>query len=230
VAATSSDYITVDQLKLALNISKDTFDDLLQLAVSSSSRQIDNWYGDQFWTSDVLEQRVLRPDTYIDVRPGVFWTTEGLVVETDMDGDGTFEVAWADGDWQAEPTVPMFGYPHDRIISVGQLWFPAPIRHNQRLSAYDWGIDRPPEIRDPFWGATRRARVRITAKWGWSAVPLEVAQACQILASDHYKSKDLTNGSAGISGYSGGKNMLVQPPFNPLALKLLCHLRDPILA
>jgi hypothetical protein len=241
VPATSSDYIIVDQLKGALRITNESSDDELQMAVTASSRQIDNWYGDQFWTSGVPSPRVLRAETITHLKPGVFATTDGLVVATDMDGDGVFETTWDSSAWEAAPTSPMFGYPFDQIEAVGSLFFPAPKRRSHRRpfgcgdyydSAYgycDWDYGAG-------YGARRTARVQVTAQWGWAAVPIEVSQACQILAIDHYKSKDFTNGSAGISGLAtggfGGQKtvMVVQAPFNPMAVKLLCHLKDPVLA
>lgn len=222
MTGTDSDYITVEQVKAVLQVGDDRWDDALQVAVSASSRQIDNWYGDQFWTSGVLEQRVLRPDTAVDVRPGVFATTVGLVVETDEDSDGVFETTWPALEWQADQTLPLAGYPFDQIIAVGSLFFPAPKYHHYR---YHYNERFHGQRR--HWGGDRRARVRITAQWGWAAVPPEVTQACQILAIDHWKSKDFTNGTAGVTG---GAKMLAQAPFNPLAIKLLCHLKDTVLA
>jgi hypothetical protein len=241
VPATSSDYISVAQLKGALRISNESSDDELQMAVTASSRQIDNWYGDQFWTGDAPSARVLRADTMTHVKPGVFATTDGLVVATDDDGDGVFENTWDPSMWEAAPFSPMFGYPFDRIEAVGGLFFPAPKRRSHRLpfgcggyGGYEYGYGDWDY--GAGYGARRTARVQVTAQWGWAAVPVEVSQACQILAIDHYKSKDFTNGSAGISGLAtgsfGGQKtvMVVQAPFNPLAVKLLCHLKDPVLA
>lgn len=223
---TSSDYIDVETLKAVLQVSTDRQDDALQVAITASSRQIDNWYGDQFWTSGALEDRVLRPDTAVDVRPGVFATSVGLVVKTDEDSDGVFETTWDVSEWQAEASLPLFGYPFDQIIAVGSRFFPAPkYRHSRYCWDTAWGRNYYNDA--GVWGGNRRARVQVTAQWGWAAVPAEVTQACQILSIDHWKSKDLTNGSAGIFN---GPKMLQQAPFNPLAVKLLCHLKDTILA
>jgi hypothetical protein len=237
---TSSDYLSVDQLKATLRITNESFDTELQLAITASSRQIDNWYGDQFWSSGEPSTRLLQADTSTHVRPGVFASTDGVVIETDVDGDGVFETTWDASAWQPAPSAPMFGYPYERIIAVGNQFFPAPKRHSDRHrycgGYWDYGYGYGDYGYDSFYGNNRAARTRITAQWGWAAVPAEVQQACQILAIDHYKSKDFTNGSAGISGLStgsfGGQKtvMVVQQPFNPLAVKLLCHLKDPVLS
>jgi len=238
---TASDYVTVAQLKAVLAITKDTFNDALQLAASSASRQIDRWYGDQFYLDPAPTARVLRPETFTSLRPGVFATTEDLVVETDEDADGTFETTWDPSQWQPEPLERMDGRPFSQIVAVGTRWFPAPKRRPSSfdMTYFSYGYEYPYYGGfgwAPGWGGERRARVRVTARWGWPVVPPEVCQAARILAIDHYKSKDFTNGSAGSTGLStgayGGQRgvQVTELPFNPLAATLLRNLRDPVLA
>lgn len=47
----------------------------------------------------------------------------------------------------------------------------------------------------PLWGSTR---VRVTAKWGWPAVPDPIKDACLLLATRLFRRKDSPEGVAGF--------------------------------
>ncbi len=232
-----TDYLTVDQLKTALQITNDSKDVLLQLAISSASRQIDTHCRDQFWSAATPSARVLAPDYSADIFTGAYASTVGMTVETDDDNDGVFETLWSATDWQAEPLSPQAGYPFNRVVAVGARHFPGARKHhylrypyylygygNQNGNQLGWFADRSP-----------RARVRITARWGWPSVPSQVVQACQLIAIDNYKSKDFTNGSAGTTGLANGnygsqRSSLVTHSLSPMACSLLRGLRDVVVA
>lgn len=236
-----TDYLTVDQLKTALQITNDSKDDLLQLAITSASRQIDTHCRDQFWSSDTPSARVLAPDYPGDIWTGAYASTVGMTVETDDDCDGVFETLWAASDWQAEPLVPQAGYPFNRVTAVGHRFFPGARKHpflTFPYNGYGYGYASGYPgggAGQTLYGRNPRARVRITAKWGWPAVPAQVAQACQVIAIDNYKSKDFTNGSAGTTGlatgsYGSARSSLVQHSLSPMACSLLRGLRDVVVA
>lgn len=241
---TVTDYLTVDQLKTALQITNDSKDDLLQLAISSASRQIDTHCRDQFWSSGMPSARVLAPDYPGDVWTGAYASTVGLTVETDDDNDGVFETLWSASDWQAEPLVPQAGYPFNRVVAVGQKFFPGARKHpflSYPYNGYGYGYANGyfgypgGGYGQTLYGRMPRARVRITANWGWPAVPSQVVQACQVIAIDNYKSKDFTNGSAGTTGlatgaYGSSRSSLVQHSLSPMACSLLRGLRDVVVA
>lgn len=231
-----TDYLTVDQLKTALQIDKDDKDALLQLAISSASRQIDTHCRDQFWSSDTPTARVLAPDRPGDVWTGAYASTVGMTVETDDDNDGVFETLWDVSQWQAEPLVPQAGYPFNRVVAVGSRHFPG-ARQNTHLYNAWWyaGYSNNGRNELPYGGQRHRARVRVTAKWGWPAVPQQVVQACQVIAIDNYKSKDFTNGSAGATSigsgsYGSARSTQVQHSLSPMACSLLRGLRDVVVA
>lgn len=189
-------YLSLAELKLALGETGSTKDALFEQAIEAASRQIDEYRGDQFWREAAPTPRLFRPD-----HPGVLWTgdfatTTGMTVAVDLDGNGSFDTMWPASEWQAEPLVRFNNRPYDRITLVGDDEFPV---------------------------AYRRALVQVTATWGWPVVPLPVKQACQILAVDHYKSKDLTGGIAGF-GELGPVRIAA---FNPLARALLEQYRLP---
>jgi hypothetical protein len=237
-----TDYVTVDQVKSALQIKNDANDDLLAVAITAASRRIDEHCRDQFWSADTPSARVLAPDYPGDIWTGAYASTVGMIVETDDDNDGTFETLWAASDWQAEPLVPQAGAPFNRVVAVGAKFFPG-ARKQPYLSypyngyGYGYGGFMYSGIGSgqTAYGQSYRARVRITARWGWPAVPAQVMQACQILAIDYFKSKDFTNGSAGTTGLSTGvfggqKGIQLHSGINPLACSLLRGLRDVVVA
>lgn len=81
-------------------------------------------------------------------------------VASDTTADGTFDEAWASSDYQSEPVNGVVdgvaGWPTTRLRAIGSHRFP---------------ID-----------THGRARVQVTATWGWAAVPDEVFEACLIQA------------------------------------------------
>lgn len=106
-------------------------------------------------------------------------------------GSGTWAVMLST-QWAVDPTAAFNGRPLNRLVSYDGM-FPT--------------------------GA--RPQVRVTAVWGWPAVPAQVRQACQILAVDHYKSKDMTGGVAGF----GDAGPVRVAAFNPQARNLIESLR-----
>lgn len=97
------------------------------------------------------------------------------MVKTDDNGDGTFETTWdatgSPADYQAEPLVRVNGYPYTRIVAIDDKAFPV---------------------------STRRALVQVTAQWGWAAVPIDVEQACLILAAKFFQRRQTSTGVIGF--------------------------------
>lgn len=189
-------YITIEQLKEAVGEDSETQDDAYTRAIEAASRQIDEFRGDQFWLEQTPTARLFRANNPFILFTGDFATTVGLIVAVDLDGDGTFETVWESTDVSAEPLRRMNGRPFDRIIAVGDKRFPC---------------------------AYARPTVQVTAKWGWPEVPDPVVQACQILAIDHFKSKDMTGGVAGFNDLGAVR----VSAFNPQARALLLPYKLP---
>lgn len=225
----SSDYITLEYLKASLRIKETNtaFEYQLGIAITSASRQIDTHCKDRFWLDDAPSPRLFRARDPYQLFLPAFATTDGLVVELDRDGDGAFETTWTHGtDFEVSPLSPEPGFPYRGIEAIGAA-FP---------TLYAYGIDYPYGSAYPYAGqrSSGRARVRVTAQWGWPEVPSQVEQACQILATDHYKSKDVTDGASGPQGLATGRfgshPSLKSPGFNAQAAKLLCGLREQVIA
>jgi len=209
------DYLTVDQLKAVLGISKPQFDDALQLAISAASRQIDEHCNDQFWKDDAPTARIFQVSNARRLMLPSFATTSGLVVAVDMDDNGSFETTWTAGvNYQATPPSPRPGWPFTELVTLGSSYFPG--ARDGYFGRPDLGFTSPGYYRDYGYGNdwypnSQRARVQVTATWGWPSVPAPVVQACQVQAIDYFKSKELTGSSyggmaTGIRGYLSGCN------------------------
>lgn len=200
-------YATLVQLKSYLlgeaEAAEDTLDDdELTDALASASQEIDDHCGRRFSADDVAtarriaRDRILRGTAWIDD----FHTTTGLIVATDDGDDGTYSTTWAASDYELEPLdgivdgVP--GWPYYRIVPVASRCWPR---------------------------CTRRAPLRVTAKWGWAAVPAPVHQACLIMAAETHKLRTAPFGVAGFGQYGH-----IRVRNNPMAEKKLApYVRDP---
>jgi hypothetical protein len=176
--ALGDSYATLAQLKTRLTNISDTNDDAaLTNALATSSRAIEQFCGRQFNDAGAASARVYNLDTRHVVRVDDFHTTTGLVVETDDGDDGTFETTWSATDYQLEPLNQIVdgqtGWPYHTIRAVESRYFPC----------------------------GRRTTVRVTARWGWSAVPTPVQEACLILSEETFRLKDAPFGVAGFGEF-----------------------------
>jgi hypothetical protein len=171
----SNGYCTLNQLKAALRMgTADTADDsLLELAIESASRLIDDDCERVFYASGTAVARYFVPSSTITVDlDDAITITEVL---TDEDSDGTYETAWASTDWQAEPL---------NGLNAGQAW---PTTRIRAIGDYDFPIDGG------------EATVKVTGTWGFgTAVPTIITQACQLQAARIYKRADAPFGVAGF--------------------------------
>ena len=173
----SNGYCTLDEIKALLDVPVDFVDKdaLLERAVEAASRRIDGWCHRNFITAATAAgsatPRVFRP-----ANAEVCWiddvaNTAGFAIATDENGDGTYERAWTAANYQLEPlNFAARGIPANRVVAVDLLF--------------------------PTW--TAPAGVRVTANWGWSAVPHDVREACLLLAGRQFKRGDSLLGVAGF--------------------------------
>jgi hypothetical protein len=118
---------------------------------------------------------------YFDPRGPVAWvddiaSTTGLLVAVDEADEGTYAAAWtANTDYVLEPLNGIVdgvaGWPYTSIRSLGTQVWPSYWRY--------------------------RSPIRITAVWGWPAVPAPVKQATLIQAARIYKRRDSPEGVLG---------------------------------
>lgn len=199
-ATTIPVYASLPKLRSYLGLTDldDTTDDeKLQDALESSSHEINTHCSRRFWADITATPRLFHPGAAGVALVDDFWTDDDLVVETTS--DGITWTAWAATDYQLEPLngvvdgVP--GWPYTRLRSVG----------GRRFSR------------------EARATLRVTARWGWLAVPPPVHQSCLILAAETAK---LAEAPFGVGGY--GEFGIVKARDNPFAArKLHPYVLDP---
>lgn len=176
--AIGDDYVTLDEVKRWTNYQGDDKDDIFQYVISSVTADIEDWCHRQFNDAGVASARVYSPINHHRCVVDDFWTTDGLIIQTDDDGDGMFETTWDTSEFELRPL---------NGVRNGRPGWPY------------WEI-RP----RPFTGANIRrfhysdiANVQVTARWGWQSVPENVKQAARMLCADTFSLKDNRLGIAG---------------------------------
>lgn len=199
--AITNGYCTLAQIKAEMRIgTNDTADDTrLELAVAAASRQIDAHCGRRFWQDGTVKVREYFPEDYLTCMVDDISTTVGLIVAVDDDDDGTYETTLTlDTHFILLPTnaadeVPVRPFTELRIVDT------------------DGGASFSP--------GNARPNVRVTAKFGWPAVPDDVTKACLIQASQLFKASDAVFGAAQFG--EAGVALRVQARLNPMAEALL---------
>jgi len=173
-------YVTLDELKtylknakLAPGVSNSDLDPILNSAIQAASDEIETYCGRQFNKETLATAREYTPLSCWTVLVDDFWTTDGLIVQTD-DGSGTYSTTLTSSEYFLEPKNGVVngqsGWPYCRIVLrplSGRLFFRT-----------DYSV-------------------RVTAKWGWNAVPDSVKTACYLMSHDNFKLKDTPFGVAG---------------------------------
>lgn len=193
VAPTAS-YATLAELHAWLKVadSKTDKDVEFQRRLDSATEDINRWCHRNFWTAATVTQRTFRPGrTGVDVHD--FWTTDQLAVVPYL--GTTVGTAWDVSQLVLEPldgVVDMTpGWPYNRICT---------------------GYDGHPLTANLFYAAST---LKVTAKWGWAAVPAPVNEACLLLAAMSNKASDTPFGVAGFGDYA------VRIRSNPMAQEKL---------
>ena len=170
--AITNGYCTLNYLKASLRIPvSDTIDDdLLELAIESASRDIDQASERFFYSSD--ETRIFMPQDSLNT------VTDDLsavtAIKTSSAANGTFDVTWTSSDYQLMPLNGIAGgmvLPYDRIYAVGDYWFPQ---------------------------AGQEATVQVTGTFGFTSVPTAIKQATVLLSARIFKRNDSPGGVMGF--------------------------------
>lgn len=163
-------YASRAELKTLIGATQTANDADIDRAIEAASRQIDRMTARRFYLDASASTR-----TYRASEPDVLWvedfdpaTTPTIV--TDESLNGTFNITWEAADYQLEPlNAAADGLPVTKIVAIDDRAFPV----------------------------ATRAAVRVTARWGWPAVPTDIEQACLLLASRLFKRKDAPFGIVG---------------------------------
>lgn len=165
--ALGDNYIDASTFKAHAQIGDTDNDTEIAAVLGAVSRQIERFCGRQFNDAGSATARVYDPSpcgTW--VRVDDISTTTGLVVEHDTGLDGTYATAITSAHYNLEPRNGVVdgvaGHPYRTI----------------RLhDGYTFTVER------------NRPTVQITARWGWTAVPADVKQACLIQATRIFRRK-----------------------------------------
>jgi hypothetical protein len=197
-------YATVDDLKSYLfkqqEVKAALYDSDLISALNSASQDIEEFCGRQFNRQDTPSTRIYVPKSLKRCFVDDFFTTTGMVLNTDPGGTGTFSQPW-------DVTTEVEMFPLNNTVAGVPNW-PFNELHACR------GLYFPKYAPNPY---RRIAVVQLTASWGWAAVPAPVHQACLIMAAETWKLRDAPFGVAGFTQFGGA----VKVRDNPMACRKL---------
>jgi len=161
--AISNGYATLAEVKAALRITDSIDDSLLEMAIESASRLVDGYCARSFYNAGTAVRYFVADNDYLTNIDDAVTITE---IASDASADGTYDVVWQADDYQLEPLngrVDGLVWPYNAIRAIGDYTF-------------------------PYWGG--EALVKVTATWGFSAVPTAIKQATIIQASRIFKRLD----------------------------------------
>lgn len=174
--AVTNGYCTLAQVKAALRITDSTDDTLIEGSIESASRLIDGHTARNFFSAGTATRLFSAPDVLycpVDDMAGT-----AITIQTSTQANGTFDVTFAASDYQLEPLngiLDGIAWPYDRIRAVGDYAFP--------MVSANFG---------------EQALVKVTAVWGWPAVPKAVETAAILQSSRLFKRFDAPLGVAGF--------------------------------
>lgn len=168
--AISNGYCTLQQLKDSLRITDNVDDTMLELAIETASRQIDDHCERVFYSSSATRYYVPRDSFVCETDDIVSITT----LKSSSAADGVYDVTWASSDYQTEPVNGVAG----GIVS--------PVTQLRAVGDYLW----------PRSG--EEVTVQVVGTFGWYAVPTAIKYATILLSSRLFKRMDSPLGVAGI--------------------------------
>jgi hypothetical protein len=191
----ANDYVELDTLKAFMRKQADDLDDrLLTEAITSASRLIDAECGRRFWLDAAPAPRVHNTinRTFAD-RHGETLTVDDIGGAPTLVecGEGASFSTLAASSWEAEP---LNAIADGRAITGIRYIY-------GRFSAY--------------------RQVRITAAYGWPAIPAEVTEAAKIQASRLYRRKDSPQGVLGNAEWGVVRVSSIDPDVKALIAHLI---------
>jgi hypothetical protein len=173
-------YATLSDVKAAARITDSIDDLLLEMAIESSSRDIDAYTERVFFnTGATAVTRVYIPENiYLLETDDIISVTS---IRSDTTGEGGFDQTWTATDYQLEPLNGIAGgitTPFTRIRAIGSLL---------------WPIYEPRDIN------AGQASVEITARFGFASIPSAIKQATILASLRAYKRFESPTGVLGFS-------------------------------
>jgi hypothetical protein len=178
--AITNGYATLADVKAAARITDTIDDSLLEIAIESSSRDIDSYTERVFYsTGATAVTRVYIPQDIYLVETDDIISVQTL--KSDSTGNGTFDITWAATDFQLEPLNGRAGgidTPATRIRAIGE---------------YLWPVYEPRNVN------SNQASVQVTGVFGFASVPIAIKQATILSALRAYKRYESPTGVLGFS-------------------------------
>jgi hypothetical protein len=172
--ATGDAYVSADDLALYLRMDPPAEDlgfDLMSMSVASATSWVNEYTKRDFNLAATATARYFDTTTDTVMVDDIGHAT--ITLATDTAQNGTHSTAWATSDFQVNPLDAIaVNEPITSLIAVGSYSFPAP------------------QFR-------RRGLVKVTARWGWPAVPDAIQQATLILAASLFKRHESPTGVLG---------------------------------
>jgi hypothetical protein len=170
VALTNA-YCTLSDLKTSLAIEDIQDDTALEAAILTASRMIDDYTGRFFYKDGTTAAPVVR---YYTAQDWYTCNVDDFVsltqIATDDNFDQLYTTIWQADDYMVEPVNnPRRGWPLTRLLAIDSYVFP----YNLPQS------------------------VKVTAVWGWAAVPAEISMAAKLQASRLFVRRQSPFGVAG---------------------------------
>jgi len=158
-----SDYTTSAELKASLSIMSTTYDADIALAITAASRGIDNLCHRFFYQHDASNDEVF----YYTPTSRIILAIDDLLslttLKLDTDGNGTFETT----------------------LTLNTDFVLEPLNAAEESRPFEWIRIHPNGSYALPMGYPRS--VELTGRFGWTSVPYEIEQACQILAAQLLK-------------------------------------------
>lgn len=186
--AITDGYTTLSEVKAILRLTDNVDDSLLETCIESASRQIDT-HTERVFTSGTAVRFYAPRDSYVCEIDDLITLTD---LTTSSDGDD-FDTTWSVNEYQLEPLNGLTGgsySPFTQIRAVDDLLF------------------------NVIGG---EATVRVTGTFGYgTAIPVDVKQACNLLAIRQFKRYDSPLGVAGFGDIGVVRVSRVDPDIESL--------------
>lgn len=187
--AITDGYTTLDEVKAILRITDNVDDALLETCVEAASRQIDT-HCERVFTPTTATRVFTPSDSYLVSIDDLSTLTS---LKTSSAADGTFDITWTATDYQLEPLNGLTGSiysPYTRIRAIGDYLFPV--------------------VND-------EATVQIEGVFGYgTSIPVDIKQACNLLAVRQFKRYDSPLGVAGFGDIGMVRVSRVDPDIEAL--------------
>lgn len=179
-----ADLVSAAELAQWMSIPDNEDDTTLAWCATAASKWIRGKTGRSFniEAAQTVSARYFQPLAHYLVRVDDCYDLATIVVATDEADDGLYATTWDATDFQMNPVGGIgptgeTGWPFTKIVAVSTKTFP----FNMRTS------------------------VKVTAKWGWEALPGDVFEAALMVAAEMHKAK-----SGGMEVFTADGNFMPQ--------------------